>query len=325
MKKKVVLGFVPPSSLQEKTVTVSMWSTFAWCRKKFEYQYLKRLSKKTAAVYFFVGGIWHNVLSYVYGHLNDSPESLVLHTKKMIDAAVDKELTKPLVDTYILELEKARATLIGMSSGYITKYLAQDKKIWKVLTIERSFKIPLNNGWKVAGKIDLQVSDRGLPALVEHKSTGQLDAGYVARLPVDMQIQEYTWAMFHDKQFVKPQKVIYNVTQKSNYRQRKSETIDTFCDRVSEDYVINPTKYFYRESLSVIPKLDLFEEELYNITKEIDRCIEQQNFYRNTSVCTLRGQCQFLPICLDGGINKENSVLYRVRERLHEELEDESE
>lgn len=300
-----------------KQLTNSARSTFLNCRRKYEYTYVYGLAPRKPSVPFLVGGLFHDELDQMYTNGVFEEDEARKRIAKACERASHSEGLTP-EDSDKIWMQQAIA--FGAVKGYAQQYLAPDLKRWKVIAAEGSFDIELPGGWRYRGKTDLVVQDRktGRNLLVEHKTAGQLNAGYVAKLPLDNQILGYAWAKSQEK--VKLDGVVYNVTKKPGIRQRQNETMNQFYKRVEDEYILNPGAYFYRETLVFEQSdLDRFSNELKQFLGEIDRCHDEKYFYQNTTQCTTMGVCPFMKLCLEG-VNKETLMHYRIKERAHEEL-----
>lgn len=322
LKGKEVKGQLVVSKLPEVRwdgeLTNSARSTFLTCRKKFEWSYLRRLSPRAPSIPFLVGGLYHNGLERMYrdGHFDEDEERDTV-SKACEEACLTPGLTVKQSD----EIWEQQAQVMGLLRGYAKRYLANDKKIWKVLETEKSFTYPLQPGWRARGKRDMVVRRRadGKIGLVEHKTARSVDAKYVAKLPLDNQIQGYANAL--KKSMGKlPDFVVYNVAKKSQLRKKQSETFEAYCKRVENDFVLNPANYYYRETL-IITQTDAqrYETEQRRFAVEMERAIKEKYFYLNTNACTQMGICPFMGLCISGP-TRENLSKFRERVSTHEEL-----
>jgi PD-(D/E)XK nuclease superfamily len=303
-----------------KTLTNSARSVFLNCRKKYQYSYVFGLAPRKPSVPFLVGGLFHEELDRMYSEGAFDAEGMKKRVAKACEAASRLEGLTPEDSERIFVQQ---AVVHGAVGAYAGKYLRDDLKAWEVVEAEGSFRVGLPNGWSYHGKTDLVGRDRRTRRLrlVEHKTAGRLDAAYVAKLPLDNQILGYAWAK--REQGLDLDGVTYNVTKKPQIRQRQNETLNDFYRRIEQDYADRPGEYFYRETLRFSNKdVDRFAEELKRFTREIDRCAKEKFFYQNTSQCTALGVCPFMKLCCDG-VNKENLMLYRIKERAHEEIPEE--
>jgi hypothetical protein len=214
-----------------------------------------------------------------------------------------------------------QAVVCGMVKGYKARYLKDDLLKWKVVEAEGSFNAKLPDGWTYLGKKDLVVRDlkKKHLLLVEHKTAGQINAGYVAKLPMDNQILGYAWSQ-RESGGEKFGGVVYNVTKKPGIRQKQTETLRQYFKRVEDDYMLNPVSYFYRETLVFTDAdLDRFGRELKKFVRKIDIAQKENDFLQNAGHCTQMGTCPFMKLCLEG-VNKDTLLHFRVKAQAHEEL-----
>lgn len=301
-----------------KELTNSARSTFLSCPQKYQYSYVYGLAPRKPSIPFLVGGLFHAELDLMY-----SSGSLDVEGMRDRVAAACEEVCKfpgmRAEDSDNIWMQQA--VVCGMVKGYAQLYLKRDLAEYKVVETEGSFDAKLDNGWTYHGKKDMVVlrkKDMKL-FLMEHKTAGRIDAGYVAKLPMDNQILGYGWAQ-RAKTGRKFDGVIYNVTKKPQIRQRQTESLQQFMKRVEDDYHLNPGAYFYRETLTFGNEdLDRFGRELGRFVRNIDRAQAEGDFYQNAGHCTAMGTCPFMKLCLEG-VNKNTLLHYRVKQRAHEEL-----
>jgi len=300
-----------------KTLTNSSRSMFLNCRRKYQYSYVYGLAPRKPSVPFLVGGLFHDELDRMYTAGEFDEEA----AKARIATACEKAAnTEGLVPEDSDNIYVQQAIAFGAVKGYAANYLASDLKKWRVVAAEGDFSVPINSSWTYRGKTDLVVEERatGRTLLVEHKTAGRLDAGYVAKLPMDSQILGYAWAKRQEK--LRLAGVVYNVTKKPQIRQRQTETLRQFYQRIEDEYALNPAAYFYREILVFSDgDIDRFAGELEDFTRDVEQAQERNKFSVNPSQCTAMGVCPFMRLCLDG-VNKETLMHYRIKDRPHEEL-----
>lgn len=301
-----------------KELTNSARSTFLNCRKKYEFSYVYGLASRRPSIPFLVGGLFHDALDRCYSSKFelDVDAEFARAQKRCEEASQAPGLTAEESDKIWIQA----VTVKGLLSGYKKQWLAQDRQRWDVIEAEGSFDVEVPGGWRYRGKTDLVVRDKKTKAvkLVEHKTTSRLDAGYVAKLPLDNQILGYIWAKNQEKLGIR--EVVYNVSRKPSIRLKQSETLDAFAKRLVDEYLLNTATYFYRETLVFDPAdVDRFREELFSFAKEIDRAEREKFYYQNTTQCTQYGVCPFMALCTNG-VSDETLSMYRVKERAHEEL-----
>lgn len=288
------------------------------CRQKFSWQYLHRLSPRAPSLPFLVGGLVHNGLERMYksGGFDTYEE------RGVVEAACDKACMESSLTTQ--QSDKAweqSAVVMGILGGYAKYYLKRDLAAWRVKEAEASFSYPLPNGWKAMGKRDMVVVRKsdGKVGLVEHKTASRVDANYVSKLPLDAQIIGYANSIKKETGRL-PSFVVYNVMKKSQLRRSQKETFDAFQRRIEQDYLLNPSVYYYRETLQFSERdVARYEEEHNKFAREMERAIKEKYFYKNTSECTRYGPCPYMPLCIQGP-NRANLSRFRERTETHEEL-----
>ena len=301
-------------------LTNSARSTFTTCRKKFKWQYINRLVPQNENKAFLVGGLFHDCLEAMYKERAYDKEALDLY----VDTEVDKAAAECTDTAQSDELWKQSALLKGLVEGYAAQWLKQDLKTWEIVAPETKFTFPLKCGWKNRGMRDLLVKRKSKLILVEHKTTSRLDANYIAKLPLDSQILGYAVSCKRDPAIGRyPDQIVYNVARKSQLRLKQTESLQQLGERMRQEYLDNPSAYFYREVLS-FSKADLqaYEEDLERFAKEMQRAIKEDYYYSNYSACTMYGRCQYMSLCQAKlPLAMEEALMsYRVKEDLHEEL-----
>src|SRR3990167_1085963 len=317
MKKKGQLVVQTLPAIEwDGNLTNSARSTFLNCRQKFEWAYLRRLSPRKPSIPFLVGGLVHNGLERFYTTGVDLQKERHI-AELACDAAAMNALDAKGSDDIMQQL----AMVMGILSGYAKLYVKKDLVAWKVLEAEASFVYDLPNGWRKRGKRDMMVKRKadGKIGLVEHNTAGRVDAKYVTKLPLDNQIIGYANAIKKETGKL-PDFVVYNIMKKTQLRKSQKETFDQYAKRIEADYVLNPSGYFYRETLVITAtSARRFEEEIGRFVGEMERAIKENYFYKNTMQCTAMGVCEFMSLCIEGP-NRANLSRFRERANLHEEL-----
>ena len=273
-----------------------------------------RLTPIKASLPFLVGGLFHDGLEKFYdGKFKE--QTFRKYVQDKIEAAMEAATSSQ--ESELLWVQEI--VVMGMLSGYIERYAKQDKVQWKIIAPETDFTFKLQNGMTYAGKRDLLVESRKTPGitLVEHKTTGYITPGYIAKLPLDNQIQIYCVSV--EKEYGKlPKRVIYNIIKKPGIRQKQNESFEQYRVRVEQEYKDNLTSYFYREVVPISSlKAKEHSLELEKCACEIQRAIKEGYYYKNTTQCTSFGNCPFMPLCLKQPLAING---FNQRESLHSEL-----
>jgi hypothetical protein len=301
-------------------LTNSSRSCFTQCRKKFYWTYICRMVPVSDNKAFMIGRLFHNGLERIYKELAYNEQEINLE----VDTAVDKSVLTCMDTAAADELWKQSALIKALLKGYAAQWLKQDLKTWKIIAPETVFSFPLKNKWVNKGMRDLLITRNGKLGLVEHKTTTILDANYLAKLPMDSQILSYAISCKKDKAINRyPDFIVYNVAKKAGIRLKQTETMEQFAARLVQEYMENPTAYFYREVLSFSkPDLLAYEADLERFAVEVERSIKEKYYYCNYGACTMYGMCPYFSLCQAKTPKafEEAVMSYRVKEDLHEEL-----
>lgn len=311
--------------LSAREITNSARSTLLTCRRKFALSYGHRLRRRGVVDYFWIGGQFHKELEIMY-------ENRAFDRKRMaarVREAAGEAMALAADDGQRAKIQVAHATLMGMVPVYADLYLEQDLRRFKIAATEQALEreIP-GTKWTYRGKTDMVVDlarlkdpwgERGTRGMVENKTTGQMDANYFARLPLDHQILGYVWLL--EPHWGRMGFIVYNVAQKSRLRQKNGESFNQFCARIEEDYRLDPTKYFYREKVEFSWKtVKAFVGELVDFVGEVEFHQKRGIWGMATNQCTIRGACEFLRLCIEGP-SRDVLMEYSRREHAHEELD----
>lgn len=306
-------------NLGEKIITNSARGTFLDCRKKFLWEYAYRLATRGITDYFWVGSVCHEEWDLMY----QRGKFAVKPFRKRLNAAIEKALALCVNEDQSDKVWKGGACIGGLIPSYAEHYLERDLDQFEIVATETRFEpieIPNTSGWRYGGIRDMLVREGGELGLWENKTAGGIDAGYIARLPLDFQILGYVWAtqteMEEELDFI-----MYNIAQKTKLRGRQGEAFPSLLERIAEDYAVDPTKYFYRERVPFDQRsVKNFVKELSAFCGELDRAIKDGYWSMNTRRCADRGICPMMPLCIEGP--KPDLLLqYRRKASQHEELE----
>ena len=310
---------------RHKTITHSSWQTFAHCRKKYYWQYERKLSNRKPSQPLLIGSMVHNELDHFYRSLGKYGETGVEESVRRIREEIAKLRREGqhgwMPNEWDMDmLCKAEALTAGIVSGYVAHYEERDAEKYSILEPESVFVLPVEGtSWQTTGKIDLllRMKNSSQHAIMEHKTASSIDTGYVSKIALDKQTLRYIWAA-RKKYNLNVTTVIYNVILKTKIRQRKNESLGAFIRRVHQEYVLDPAKYFYRETIQ--PTKSQIEsipaDDQLNVL-EIERCREQGRYYMNTGHCyAYNSTCPFMPLCTGQGTVED----FRVRKAVHEEL-----
>lgn len=322
---QVIQSFPPVRSL-----THSNRTTFASCRKKFLWDYQYRLSTQRVSEPLEVGSVFHDEIDKFYCALRDEgrygEEGIFTSQKRIADhfqrmrAGIDATIISEYDYDRIAIME---AVCCGLVAGYVRKYEERDLANYEVVEPETQFELPIGDtGWFTRGKIDLLVrvkKRKKVYRIIEHKTASSITPGYVSKIALDKQTLRYVMAA--RKVFkLNVDSIVYNVTMKPRIRQGKRESFTNFVKRMENEYE-DETKYFYREVITPSDKMvRSIEVDDLKFVKEIERSQESGYYYQNTGHCfDFNSTCPYMRLCVEGA-NEDTLAGYRVRDRVHEEL-----
>jgi hypothetical protein len=313
-------------------VTFSLLSTFLDCREKARL-YLNGWTPQSSSMALTFGSIVHKIDEWVRddirsGTLKEVPSTD--HINSLI-SKVESVWHKDNPRHGPRELEHLELSLLlveGVLPKYF-KYWYKDFSELKWELVEGMFKIPISlqdreeNKYKtfIRGKIDGSFRlKKGGPWLFETKTKSRIDEEILSDiLPYDMQANIYLSAL---KRLGKesPSGLLYNIIRRPSLRQRKSESIKSFADRVAEDVSLRPDWYFVRMEMSIDKEeIIRFEHELEDlITDFLMWWSGKSGHYKNTNHCQNKfGLCPFVGICLrndKSGYFKRKTVFRELQE-----------
>lgn len=134
--------------------------------------------------------------------------------------------------------------------------------------------------------------------LIEDKFVGRLEATAVKRLKLDRQLALECYGIWRATgQPVTDIK--YRFTRKPSIKQKQTETVEQFCERVEADYEERPEFYLLEEPLErTADDLVRIEAELWQWAAQRREAHRAHVFPRNSSHCHDYGGCPFLPLCV---------------------------
>lgn len=264
-------------------------SQFKNCRRS--YYYSQRYDTKVHDNNLYFGTLIHKIIA---NFLNQTSS---LDMKELYKSGVanisDPDTLSSFEDMY------SKASVIQKAYSAIYE---EDLSKYEIVDIEQKLSTILNNT-EIYGTPDAAIRDKADLSfiLMEHKTASTITASYLDKLPIDTQITMYCY-LFKAHYGRMPDKIIYNVIQKSLAKRKTSETWEQFEERLLDVYMNEASSKFYREELiRSIANLSSFEAQLSYIINDIKSLIDSpiDAYYQNTTFCSHYGRCKFLPICLN--------------------------
>lgn len=294
------------------------------CGKKWYWRYHERLRKKGDFSWaLIVGSALHATLEQMYATAG---------ARWAVPALVYPLGT--ILTGYQEEKERYwQHVLPAMMTAY-SQYYAKDFDNFVIEQIEEKVEIEFM-GFLFRGMIDLRF--RPVPKdgqwIMDHKSTSRLNLAVTAGWDFRFQFMFYLWLIWklgRDK----VRGYYINGIKKPELRQSKKESIAEFAERVRQDMVFEPQKYFYREKL--IMTADAMENfEQHVLMPKIIRLQMLTGSHgptpafavahnMNTDACQMyNSTCPYIDLCRYG--YDSQSFNYEQGLHKHEELEEESE
>jgi hypothetical protein len=209
-------------------------------------------------------------------------------------------------------------------------YYKNDFIKWDILSVERDIDVEYR-GFRIRGKIDLTFSDTSGAWILDHKTTSRITKEVVAGWDFRFQFMFYIWMLSKSPDEPPLKGYWVNAVKKPELRVKKNESLPEFAERVKQDMIIEPDKYFFRDKFivskgalahfekSVVDlRLDLLEYVIANPSSKLARSIIEQ---KNTDECQKFGgqPCPYIDLCRHG--LDAMGHLYTSRPTKHEELD----
>lgn len=148
--------------------------------------------------------------------------------------------------------------------------------------------------------------------LIEDKFVGKLDKVAIKRLKLDRQLALECYGIWRATG-EEITDISYRFTRKPSIKQKKSETVDEFAERVEADYEERPEFYLLEEPITrSADDLVRIEAELWQWAAQRREAARARIFPRNSSHCHDYGGCPFLPLCVG---DPDAPSLFKTREK----------
>lgn len=312
-------------------VTYSMLQGWLNCRESCRLS-LQGWTSKQASFSQTFGGASHWMLQHVYDDVRNKRLKTFPGPKYVARRLAELEkiwkTENPIAtEKQLQDMEFVYGVLSALMPMYF-KHWYKDITELKWERVESEFRIPLivvRNGRSyqtfLRGKMDGAFRDRkNRRALFETKTKSRMDEGnLVDILPFEMQINTYVSALWH-LDGKAPRKVLYNVIRRPGLRQKQSESIGEFIDRITEDIKLRPDWYFVRMEMNIDEaEVERFKLELGDLIGDfLDWWHGHVGHYRNSGYCENKyGTCWALSICSRG----DYGAVFK-RDKVFRELED---
>lgn len=297
------------------SITNSMVNTARDCWYKYYLEYIRKLTPVAEAEYFVWGEMVHRVAEGMK-HGKELDESV-------IEMRGEFELATPRHSVEEYERYERFCLLLPYTfNGHYLKYHSEDE-YYEPVFAEEKFEIPIRNGYVLKGKIDGVFRDVRDGKLLVHevKTAAQTGVSYWNRLPLDLQIRIYLFAVQKGYGF-QTNKVLYDVFKKPMAQQvvRESETAEEWAQRIGVVYLRDNKKQYERQIIEVRQELiDQIPHDLDVFIQELE-FHESNTFYPQHHPGNRKGGCDFFKICVFGEDSWAEGEFF-TRHNKHPELE----
>lgn len=286
-------------------VTQSELSTFSRCEERHNLRYNKLLVPFQEHPALRMGSAFHAGIEH-----------------QSVDAALET-LRGPDPMWSIFEGPAAQvreATVAAMVGGALKRWTDWPDKH------EVGFSVPLRNPATgrpstkhvLQGVIDGVWSSPSRVLLGEWKTAAQVSNEYMQRLEIDFQVSTYLWVA--SQIYGLPvREMIYRVVKKPTIRQKKTEELDEYIERLIQDYLDRPEFYFFEARVGrTDEQLNDWAEQAWATHHRILQIRNGATAIRSTQSCLNRGKCPYFDLCV-GAVTEDS---FKVLEQRHTELKE---
>lgn len=292
-------------------ITQGLLAKFMNCREETRLFLQGWNPKAPSSPALMYGTIIHGILERIYDDIRTSRRKVIPNDKDIAQyvrnvGILFKKENPSLSNEGRKLLEYSLLIAEAVVPGYLKRWWKHDATKVKWQKLEQQFKIPYccKDGRKtfLRGKIDGVFTNPGL-WLFESKSKSLVNEGnLIDTLSYEHQNNLYLRAA---RELYKktPSGILYNIIRKSGMERKKTESLESFGDRLKKDILKRPEFYFIRYEIVVTPaEMARFDKELEGMIVDfMDWCEGKRATYKNTAQClTKYGRCPMLQICSSG-------------------------
>lgn len=243
------------------------------------------------------GSLLHVGMAVMYGKRIVKPGKRFNKMIRIFEQKWSRNLAVNVTSKFIERMDRQFAVIKGILYGMAYQHkIERDLDLYEIVQIESKISgVPLLYGVKLYGTPDVVMRDRKTKELVimDHKSTSVIDEDYRKRMDVSAELQS-------DKQLVQflfkepVNKGFYNVLQKFNIYQKKTESRSDFHERMMQLYMETEFHYRFPADLSTNqPWLSNIHQRLQIISYQH----ENNYFPMNDNSCVKFWRCSMLDFC----------------------------
>ena len=253
---------------------------------KYKFRYLDGLDPIKQSSALTLGSIVHSAFDMYY---NQFPtEDVIRYIKNAVQMQVEGLHPEEQEDIQIVQYIS-----LGMFINYPINLI-----VFKEIKPELEFRVQLFDDVWFTGTVDGLVMDQNNKLWVrEVKTTSQAFPQFEKRARTTAQGSGYIWAM--RKLGFPVEGVMYDYIKKPLLRKGTNDTVDSFGTRICADYHMRPDFYFKRHfSYRSNEQMELFEQDLIGVAKEIQYRCKNNAWYRNPDQCwNFNSECPYMKIC----------------------------
>lgn len=333
--------------MEKLIITNSSMSCFMTCREKYDMRYNQRLSSVTVPTALLIGRAVHEGLAVLFNALRNSPADGTEKTDEVMAMTVagNDARTGGLSDQDVAITE---CMVLGYCERYKNRLRTEDEADFRVVLVEEPFEIKARSPFTrravygnvyFAGKIDAVIeTDEGL-WIMEHKTASRFDDDYFMSKEFDNQTALYAIAA---REILGREVVgaVYDVLRKPMLKKSEGESDEEFAARAAasktgrvkrkvsetvEEYSARLLENLRSEN-GFARRWVRFDDDFVNTKQrffcDIARDMRKPKIYPNTSACMSGfGMCEFCGLCSAKAKNEPDCGTFRVRSKMHEELE----
>lgn len=293
-------------------LSYSALSRFLDCRRKYYWEFVKKLEPLAFRTYGVVGNAIHYGVNRIYEKDDKAISSAIKffnseknNMRKKLDLSPDQEQ----------ELNDQEFMIRGMLKAYSFKY-AEEIKSTNYICNEFKAEYLLSDKLLLVIKIDNVLERRGRRFVHELKTVRILTPEYVKNIKNDLQtgIYFHVYNSMQKKSKDKFRGIIYDVIKKPSIRLKMGESKSEFIERLYQYYLGSDSNELFHQDIIERPMLS--ENRIMNVISrvadDIRRCEDIEDFYPNDRFCYVKKKCDYYDIC-HYGENPETRRKYRPK------------
>lgn len=315
-----------------ESITYSSIRSFLNCRRKFYYQYIRKLKPIDKPTYFYVGSAVHEALEcwYKTKQHEKAVSKIDIYFRERLPSSDEKNYEEKLQES-----GESHEKSIRIFERYLNNYDG-DRKL-KIIETEKELSLNAReigieiDRLQIKLKVDAIIEKDGIRYLMEHKTAAGIDELYKKKLIVDLQSMFYIICLNALGHNVKG--VCYNViktklpakpeltkTGKLSTAKNRKPDLAEYIKAIEdnnlnqsdyEDHLewlrVNQSESFYREYIiyhdaqfeKLLAELNYIANDIVNETIGHEKIVMNEvGFYKNTSNCIGFGTCPFFDVCV---------------------------